>query len=98
MRIENKNPTQKMYVISVSTRNPWDYKDTPLAKEFIYEVDVRNADWTLTPLMYKAELFTLAEASKIVCVLNKINKCYFEIVPTFETQYIESKLNTFDDE
>lgn len=99
IRIEQKYLREECYIISVSTKHPNDYKDKKdVSKEYILDADIYTHHWELTPIFSEAKTFSLKDASALTCVLNKINKCYYQIVPTFEIQTFESKLNTFPDE
>lgn len=90
---------QDSYIISVSTLHPRDYKnEKEVNKQYISNIEIESLNWDMTPIFSEAQTFSLKEASKITCILNKINKCYYQIVPTFEIQIFESKLNTFPDE
>jgi hypothetical protein len=97
--VSKKYLDENRYIISVSTLHPKDFKNPENTnKQYILDINPEYNQWEITPIFSEAQTFTLKEASQITCVLNKINKCYYQIVPTFEIQLFESKLNTFPDE
>jgi len=65
---------------------------------YISDMDVYTTEWKTTTKMGEARSYTISDASIVCAVLNKINKCYYRIVPIFEMQTFESKLNTMPDE
>jgi hypothetical protein len=99
LTIKDLKEQESRYIISFSTMHPLHYIE-PQDKNQMYVsfMDIHTNDWQSTPIFTEAQSFTFGEANVICSILNKINKCYFIIVPTFGMQIIESKLNTFPDE
>jgi hypothetical protein len=99
MRTNQKYLREERFAITVSKVHPKDYNEGQTErKEYILEADLYTNRWEQTPILYEAQTFSLSDACAITSVLNKINKCYFEILPIFEMQIFESKINTFPNE
>lgn len=87
------------YVIAFTTNHPTKYThDEEVVEYYVLDMDVYTTHWTSTCKKTEARSYNIDDASIVCMVLNKINKCYFRIVPIFEMQIFESKLNTFPDE
>lgn len=86
--------TNEKYIIKMTTFSPTDYREEELINSmYVDEIDLHNMDWKLTPIFTEAKVFSLEEVSHACAILNKINKCYFIIIPTFDIKILQSKIN-----
>jgi hypothetical protein len=87
------------FIIAFNDNHPTKYvlKES-IVDQYILDMDVYTTEWKTTVKMSEARSYTISDASIVCAVLNKINKCYYRIVPIFEMQTFDSKLNIMPNE
>lgn len=102
MELMMNNPfpfEEPRYIIAFNSHHPTKFFiQENVQDQYVSDMDVYTTAWKTTNKMGEARSYTIEDASIVCAVLNKINKCYYRIVPIFETQTFESKLNTMSDE
>lgn len=94
-----KSVAEPRYIVAFNSHHPTKYVvQENVQDQYVKDMDVYATTWQTTNKMGEARSYTITDASIVCAVLNKINKCYYRIVPIFEMQTFESKLNAFPDE